>query len=362
MIRFAALLAFLSGASLVETDDFVYVSAITGGNANEVLAELTNRLKSVGLGLRQVASANLYLTDTAALPEAEASWHRVFPDDSPARTVLLATLPNKSTVSVSAIASRKPLRKIAGGGILTAGTLFLPGLLPRDGKSGIDVQTRDVMNQQESILKAAGLTFADLTLTRIYLSEPEDYSGLNEAYKQFVTAAPPARATVYARPLSAGQRIQIQSVAVQGSGKERPSGAGITTPIHSYSVRAGNRLYITGMTGRRPNGSFDKNDAGAQARVSIAAIEEQLRRNQMRFDDVVDTMIWLRDPSDWAAVSQVYKALIRQREPALTVVGIPPNSPDALVEIMMLAVTGLHPDRRRPPRSAAASRPRSDGR
>jgi len=53
MIRFAALLAFLTGASLVETDDFVYVSAITGTKANEVFAELTNRLKSAGLGLRQ---------------------------------------------------------------------------------------------------------------------------------------------------------------------------------------------------------------------------------------------------------------------------------------------------------------------
>jgi 2-iminobutanoate/2-iminopropanoate deaminase len=338
MIQFTALLAFLSGAALVQTNDLVYVSAINGADANVVLAELAKSLKQVGLDLSHVASANLYVADAAALPRAEAAWRRAFPRQSPARTVLLAMLPDNSAVSVSSIASRKPLRRVAGGGVLTAGTLFLPGLLPSDRKGAIEAQAQDVMSQQEVILKAAGLTFADLTMTRIYLSESEDYAGLNEAYKQFVTASPPARATVHARPLLPGQRIQIQSVAVQGSGKGRPSGAGITSPIHSYSVRAGDRLYITGMTGRRPDGGFDRNDARAQAQVSIAAIEEQLRRHQMGFDNVVDTLVWLRNPSDWAAVELVYKPLVRKREPALTVVGIPPNSADALVEITVVAV------------------------
>ena len=175
-------------------------------------------------------------------------------------------------------------------------------------------------------------------MTRIYLCEPEDYSGLNEAYKRFVTAPPPARATVHARPLRHGQRLQIQSVAVQGSGQGRPSGEGITSPIHSYSVRAGSRLYITGMTGRRPDGSFHRNDARAQARVSIATIEEQLRRHRMTFENVVDVLVWLRDPTDLAAIEGVFTPLFQKRKPALTVVGIPPNSPDSLVEIMMLAV------------------------
>jgi enamine deaminase RidA (YjgF/YER057c/UK114 family) len=56
------------------------------------------------------------------------------------------------------------------------------------------------------------------------------------------------------------------------------------------------------------------------------------------FEDVVDTVVWLRDPTDLAAIEGVLTPLFQKRKPALTVVGIPPNSPDSLVEIMMLAV------------------------
>ena len=157
MNHFAALLAFVSGSALVETRDFVYVSGIYGTDANYVLKQLAGRLKSAGFGLHQVASANLYLTDPSALQQVEDAWRRAFPRQSPARTVLLATLPDNNSLCLSVVVSRKPIRMVTGGGVFTAGTLFLPGLVSNDLKGAIDAQTQDVMSQQEAILEAAGL-------------------------------------------------------------------------------------------------------------------------------------------------------------------------------------------------------------
>src|SRR5262245_53010461 len=109
MMCFAPLVALLSGAPLVQTGDLVYVSGVSGTDPAQVLSELASRLKPAGLGLRHVASANVYIADLATLPQTEDAWRRAFRRESPARTLLQALLTGNATVCVSAVASRKPL-------------------------------------------------------------------------------------------------------------------------------------------------------------------------------------------------------------------------------------------------------------
>jgi enamine deaminase RidA (YjgF/YER057c/UK114 family) len=187
------------------------------------------------------------------------------------------------------------------------------------------------MRRQNEVLSAAGYSFADLVLTKIYLAEPAGYVALNEAYRQFVTAPPPARATIHAKAVRPGELLQVQSVAVRGSGAGRPSGEGITSPIHSYSVLAAPRLYITGMTGRKADGTFSPDLAG-QTRQALAMISEQLERHAFGFGDVVETTVWLRDLGDFKAMTGMLPV-----RGARTIVGIPPNSQESLVEIQMVA-------------------------
>ncbi len=337
MKALAALLALFASPALVPTEDLVYVAGTAGPDGASVLRELAKRAAAHGFRLSDAASANLYITSPDVLAEVEGHWGRAFGKTPPARTVLLARLEGEARVAVSLILSRVGKRSVEGGGVVAGDTLFLPGLAPLDTTVGIEEQTRSVMRQQQAILDAAGLRFADLTLTRIYLSDPKDYAGLNSAYREFVTAPPPARATVNSTPLRPGERVRIQSVAVRGSGNGRPSGEGITSPIHSYSVMAGPRLYITGMTGRRADGTFARDDVRAQAEVSLATIEEQLTRHQMSFRNVVDTLVWLRRPEDGPAAKQAIEARLGGQASAITVVGIPPSSVEALIEIQMVA-------------------------
>lgn len=193
------------------------------------------------------------------------------------------------------------------------------------------------MRNQAAVLAAAGMKFADMAASRIYITDSSYYTGLNEAYKKFVDAPPPARATVVAAPFEPGHLVHIQSVAVKGSGENRPTGEGISSPIHSYSVKAGDALYITGMTGRAPDGTYARNDIRAQTRQALRTIEEQLTRHGMTFANAVDAVVWLRDPRHAAAMNEVYREIVKPLPPARATVRLSPNSADGLIEIMMIA-------------------------
>ena len=356
----------------VLTGDFLYVSGHVGPEpgggfkpgdvktqTRRCLELVGKVLHEAGLDNRHVVSTTLYLADIRTLDAADQAYREVFTAPRfPARVEIESQLLiPEALVEVSAVALRGDWRSVtylkpegwAGPkrptsyGVLAAGTLFFSALRPVDPVSEalvgntIEAQTTQVMRNQEALLAAAGLPFADMAASRIYLTDSGYYAGLNEAYKKFVTAPPPARATVSSTPIEPGHLLQIQSVAVKGSGKDRPSGEGITSPIHSFSVRAGETLYVTGMTGRAPDGAFARNDIKAQTRQALKSIEEQLTRHGLTFADAVDAVVWLRDPRHAAAMNDVYREVVKPNPPARATVRLAPNSADGLIEIMMIA-------------------------
>lgn len=341
MIR-PALLALCAG-SLALAADTVYIGGITspGGSVADqtrrVLRRLDKSLKAAKLSRANVASVNLYLTDLRLLDSVDAEYRAFFGAGLPARTVLQALLePPRASICISAVAWRGQVKRFPGHRAAMAGdTLYLPAGVSGAGDA-IQEQVERIMTTQEETLKSAGLSFADLVFTRIYLANSAGYAGLNEVYRRFVTAPPPARATVGGFPLVPGALVQFQSVAVRDSGVGRPSGEGHTSPIHSFSVQAGRRLFVTGMTGRTPDGKLAVNDIRAQTRQAMKTIEEQLARHGMTFEDVVDSVVWLRDMRHAPQMDAVYRESARKPHPR-TVIGIPPTSWDALVEIMVTA-------------------------
>jgi 2-iminobutanoate/2-iminopropanoate deaminase len=352
-----ALFLAIAGLACAETKDLVYVSGRTGVSGGPgARAQTLRALRATRLNPKSILNTTVYMTDLKYLPDVDRGYRDFFRKVFPARTVLVAGLRTPGAlVEISAIAvggavARRVIRPAdwlpdtspASAAAEAAGTLYLSALRPVDPATGkdagasIEAQTEQVMKNQESVLRAAGFSFSDLVLSRIYLSEPSAYAGLNEGYRRFVTAPPPARATIHARAAHPGELLQIQSIAVRGSGTGRPWGVGHTSPIHSFSVKAGPRLYITGMTGRAPDGRFAPEIRG-QTRQALATIAEQLERHGLGFQDVVETTIWLRDLRDFEAMLAAYRELVPQGADACTVVGIPPTANEALVEIQMMA-------------------------
>jgi 2-iminobutanoate/2-iminopropanoate deaminase len=103
--------------------------------------------------------------------------------------------------------------------IRAEGYLFCSGQLGLDPATG-DFAAGDVGTQAEqalrnlvAVLETAGLTFADVVKTTIFLADMADFATVNGVYGRFVTDPPPARSTVAVAALPKGGRVEIEAIA-----------------------------------------------------------------------------------------------------------------------------------------------------
>jgi reactive intermediate/imine deaminase len=101
----------------------------------------------------------------------------------------------------------------AGGFLFSAGQI---GLVPGTGEfAGEDVESQatQVFENLAAILGEAGLSFADVVKTTVYLATMDEFSLVNAIYSQYFTKPYPARSTVAAAGLPKGARVEVDIVA-----------------------------------------------------------------------------------------------------------------------------------------------------
>jgi 2-iminobutanoate/2-iminopropanoate deaminase len=97
--------------------------------------------------------------------------------------------------------------------------LFISGQVPFDPATGvlvagdIGVQTRRVLDNVGALLKAAGLTHADIARTTVFLADMDDFAAMNDVYRTYFFEPYPARSTVQAARLPRDARIEIDAIA-----------------------------------------------------------------------------------------------------------------------------------------------------
>jgi 2-iminobutanoate/2-iminopropanoate deaminase len=97
--------------------------------------------------------------------------------------------------------------------------LFLSGQIPLDPSTGqmvdgdIAAATRRVMDNLAAVLASAGLSFANVVRTTIYLADLGDFAKVNEVYGSYLSEPFPARATVQVARLPRDSRVEIDAVA-----------------------------------------------------------------------------------------------------------------------------------------------------
>lgn len=91
------------------------------------------------------------------------------------------------------------------------------GLNPATGElvGGIEIQTRQVIENLRGVLSAAGSDLSFVVKTTIYLKNIADFSTVNSIYGEYFSTHKPARATVEASNLPKGALIEIDAVAVK---------------------------------------------------------------------------------------------------------------------------------------------------
>ena len=103
---------------------------------------------------------------------------------------------------------------IAGGLVFTA--MQIP-LVPGSGElasGGIEAQTRQVLDNVQAVLEAAGSSLARAAKVTVYLADLTDFGAVNELYATYFPDAPPARAVVEVAGIPKGALIAMEAVAL----------------------------------------------------------------------------------------------------------------------------------------------------
>jgi len=91
------------------------------------------------------------------------------------------------------------------------------GLDPKTGElveGDVKAQTEQAMKNLAAVLRGAGLGFADVVKTTVFLVDMADFQAMNQIYGTHFPTSPPARSTVAVAGLPRGARVEIEVVAV----------------------------------------------------------------------------------------------------------------------------------------------------
>jgi 2-iminobutanoate/2-iminopropanoate deaminase len=357
----------------VQAGDLIYVSGTMATDAQGKLVagtikEQTKRtleniaqvLKAAGSSLDRAASVHVYLKNASDFEAMNEAYRTFWPKDPPVRTTIVAglVLPD-ALIEISLTALRRNAeRKVilpAGWqpsanysyGIQSGDTLFLAGLVARDNQTNTQVtgemavQTKQVLDNAGAILKAAGMSHADVVSSRVYITDTTKFQEMNAAYRAYFPMAPPARATVRAALMNAQYAVEITLLAVKSSDRQAilpldENGKATTpNPNLSAAIRAGNRLYLSGMLGNTPD---NKDDANAQSQRTLAALGRGLKAAGFDWRHVVEGLVYLTDVKHYGAMNEAYRAQFGKDFPARATVVTGLVAPDGMVEIMLTAV------------------------
>lgn len=365
--------ATLPFSPAVKAGGFIYVSGTIGASAGvsgdvkkqtkDTLDNIAATLKAGGSSLANAASVMVYLknaADFAAMNEVYATY---FPKDPPARTTVVLTQPLANAdglVEISMVAIPDGGERTVihpadwikspapySYGIKSGNTLFLAGLVSRNGKDNAVVkgdlaaQTKVVMDNGAAILKEAGMGFGDIVSSRVWVTEASNQP-MNDVYRTYWEGlTPPARAAVRADLTSPDYLVEVTMIAVKDPSRKAvipPNADG--TPGRaaggnlSPAIQVGNRLYIAGMLGSTP---ANKGDAKAQTAEALTRIERALKAAGFDWSNVVDSLVYMPDISKFQDMNAAYREVFTKDFPARATIGVGLGG-DALVEIMLTAV------------------------
>ncbi len=102
---------------------------------------------------------------------------------------------------------------VANGFVFTAGQIPLDPAAGKIVDGGIVEQTDRVMQNLQEVLRAAGVTWADVVKTTVYLHDLAHFPTVNEVYGKWLGDARPARSTVQVASLPRGALVEIDLIA-----------------------------------------------------------------------------------------------------------------------------------------------------
>jgi reactive intermediate/imine deaminase len=352
-------------SAAIKADGLIYVSGTLGSTGDikaqtkQVLDGISATLKTAGSSLANAATVTVYLRNQADFAAMNEVYRGYWTKDPPARTTVMLPLLNEGLIEIAVVAVPDGGERVVVNpsewsgspnpysyGIKTGNTLFMSGLIARNGKDNTPIkgdmtaQTKAVLENGAAILKAAGFSYTDVVSSRIFIADQTAFQEMNKVYQTYFPSEPPARATVKAMLTSPDYSVEITMVAVKAANR-----AAFTTPnadgtpgnksaILSSAIRAGNRLYVAGILG---NNASNKGDIKAQTAEAMVRIGRTMKAAGYDWKDVVDAVVFLPDLTKFNDMNTSYRELFGKDFPARATVGPGLMGADAGVEIMFTA-------------------------
>jgi enamine deaminase RidA (YjgF/YER057c/UK114 family) len=353
----------------VKSDGLVYLSGVVAAGPDvtmqtaAAIEKIAATLKAEGSTLANVANVSVVLKSATDMAGLNTVFAKYWPKDPPARTTIIVDQPLTSAgalveLSVTAIPTGGERIVVQPGGwlappgpysygIKTGNTLFLAGLVSRNGVDNTNVtgdmtvQTRTVMTMAAAILEAAGMSLADVVSSRVFIADAAGFQTMNTEYRTHFPTDPPARATAKATLPSTDYLVEIAMVAVKDPHRKQivppnadgtPGRAGANL---SPAIQVGRRLYVAGMTGGTES---NKGDVAAQTTEMMTRLGRALTAAGYTWSDVVEATAFLPDMTRIAEMDTAYRAVFTKEFPVRFTMGTPLMGADAIVEIMLTAV------------------------
>jgi len=99
--------------------------------------------------------------------------------------------------------------------------LFVSGQVPVNPATGkiaddIKAQTRQALDNLKAVLAAGGATMANVMKTTVFMKNLDDFTVMNDIYKEYFSKDPPARSTIEVSRIPRGSSIEIEAIAIIG--------------------------------------------------------------------------------------------------------------------------------------------------
>jgi 2-iminobutanoate/2-iminopropanoate deaminase len=338
----------------IDAGDYLYVSGQGPRNqsgtlpndfhdqARQALDNVQAIVKSAGLSMDHVVYIQVYLEDMTKYDELKKTLSEYFRNSQPAQAVSGVARTPDSSVEISAVAVRsiedkKPIYPAnykssdpAPPGMLTHDRLFVSsmagadpatGKIPDDPASQVDL----ALDRMEAVVKAAGLELKNMVFVNPYLTTAIPTRVMNERYaRRFEFGNTPARATIEVSSLPGGAHIEYTGVAVRDLAQRRavrPKNMP-PSPTASPCVFAGDTLYCSAKDGfiPGPHGGIYATSTQHQLRQTMRNQLDNLEEADMKFDQVVATIVYLDNVSDLSVFDEVYAQYFGSVPPARTTV------------------------------------------
>jgi 2-iminobutanoate/2-iminopropanoate deaminase len=220
-------LVFFSGLLSRRGTDNQFVSGWVGTQVKTILDNAGVLLKTAGLTYNDVVSARVFLTDDSLFEEMNNEYRKYFPSAPPARATAITGLTGTDALAeITIIASQTP-KEIVGPDVssslpissaVRAGRrVFLSGVLGNtDANAGqIPGQTREIFDRIQKTLELAGLSFADVVDSTVYLPQPYRRNEMEDIYREKFAIDPPARTIIGAKLVQRAGVVEVMVTAVK---------------------------------------------------------------------------------------------------------------------------------------------------